>query len=318
MVHTCNFYLRLTKKDIKELSKRHSEIVYLIGNKIDEIFKWSHTKIYYGYSEEGYSRNTWVLELCVDFIKLLGKSDINETDFEKIEEEIDRYQLKLFGHTIYKFTMVRLDYRIDIKLEKQDREILLKMYRKSYQKYGRKKIEKKDTTIYFQSKSISLIMYDKPKERIDKGFEVQPYEKDILRMEVSLKNKHLNYKKRKYHIPKELKVYFKSEFYKRYIKDNLNTFIHKGDHYKINQSEEVINNSDLKDKDKKFIREFLVDVSKSNLTFIMEMKNEKGENKYTIYKRKKALKILEELNINPILIPKNWKCKSCIKGLLSY
>ena len=61
----------------------------------------------------------------------------------------------------------------------------------------------------------------------------------------------------------------------------------------------------MKERDKKFIREFLIDVSENGITGAKEISIESDKQKYTPYKFKKAVSILEELNINPILIPKS-------------
>lgn len=339
MVHTAKFFLVLSRRDIEEIVERHKESITLVAEIIDSKFEWASTGIYFDYRKEGYKRNCWILDLKVDFIEMLGKSEIDELDYIEVEKEIDKYLLEIFGHIRYKLTLIRLDYRVDIKLDKLDREILLKLYKKSYQKHGfkrvkkinniigakeleklkkSKRIEDIDTSIYFQSKSIGILIYDKESERRDKNMEINEYEKNILRMEIAIYNRHLNYKKNKYYTPKELKTYFKKGFYKRYIKDNLETFINKGDYYKLYISEKIINDSKLKEKEKIFLREFLVDVSKSNLTNIMNLIDEKGKNKYDYYKRKKALKMLEELNINPVSIPRNWKCKNCIENPLKF
>lgn len=339
MVHTANFDLRLSKEDVKQITNRFKESITLVPIIIDKKFKWASTSVYFEYKEEGYSRKSWILKLKVDFIDMLETADITESHYNIVEQNIGEYIYYIFGHNRYKLTLIRLDYRVDIKMDKSDREVLFKLYKKSYQKHGFKKIKttedilgkKKyeelkemykgefiDNSIYFQSKSVSVLIYDKEFERVYNGQEVEPYEKDILRLEVALNNRHLNYKNKKYHTPKELKTYFKKGFFKRYIRDNLDLFINKGDHYKLYISEKIINNSELAQKEKEFLREFLVDVSICNLSSVMNLKNQKGKFKYTYAKRKKALKLLEELDINPISIPRNWKCKNHIENPLKY
>ena len=50
----------------------------------------------------------------------------------------------------------------------------------------------------------------------------------------------------------------------------------------------------------------------------MNLKNEKGKPKYSYIRRRNALNMLEKLDINPISIPKNWKCKNHIENPLKY
>lgn len=320
MIHTAKFFMKLEKEDIYRLVDRYGEKVTVIGDLIDRKYEWSATSIYYSRSEESYSMNSWVLNLVVDFVKMLGRSNITENDYKFVENEMNNYIYELFGNSNNELKMVRLDYRVDIKVPKEDRFILLKLYRKSYKKHGFKKlknIKDFDTSIYFQSKSVSLLIYDKEKERIDNNKEIQEYEKDILRMEVALFNRHLNYKNNRCNVFKDLQVYFNKSFYEKYINDHLRKFINNGDHYKLYISEKIIYDSDLKERDKEFLRQFLIDVSRSNLTGILNLKDDSGKTIYSKYKRNKAINMLSKLNINPISIPKNWRCKNHIKNPLA-
>jgi len=86
---------------------------------------------------------------------------------------------------------------------------------------------------------------------------------------------------------------------------NIQKIVYKGDYYNIREANKIINKSSLSDKNKQFVREFLIDVSKNSITGAKKLTIDNSKIKYTDYKFKKALSILEELNINPILIPKN-------------
>ena len=88
---------------------------------------------------------------------------------------------------------------------------------------------------------------------------------------------------------------------------NIQKIVYKGDYYNIYHADKIIENSKLKEIDKKLIRDFLIDVSKSGITGAKFKKKKDKTLKYTNYKYNKAIKLLEELNINPILIPKNLK-----------
>ena len=179
--------------------------------------------------------------------------------------------------------------------------MLLYLYNKTLEKYFfQKKYDKYKSSIYFNSKSIQAIVYDKTKERESKGKEIEDFEEDVIRLEVRLQNKHLNYKKRsKDKLEKTLENYFKQEFFDDYMSKKLEKFLFKGDYYKPYHYKKRINNSKLKDKDKKALIQFLVDVSRNGL--------QKTKENSTRYFFEKRLKQLEELNINPIPIPKNWK-----------
>lgn len=63
------------------------------------------------------------------------------------------------------------------------------LYNKTVDKFGfKKKFNKYDTTIYFNSKSIQSKIYDKEIERKDNVEIIKDYEKDVLRFEVAIRN----------------------------------------------------------------------------------------------------------------------------------
>ena len=204
---------------------------------------------------------------------------------------------------------MRVDYRFDKYISsKGERLILIHLYKKMINKHGfklKKSQNKYKTSIRYDSKSMQIIIYDKEEERKDKNKKCEDYEKCVLRFEVKLLNKHLNYNKRKYNIEKDLKFYFSESLQRKYMLSNIQKIVYKGDYYNIREADKIINKSNMKERDKKFIREFLIDVSENGITGAKEIHIERDKKKYTPYKFKKAVSILEELNINPILIPKS-------------
>ena len=152
------------------------------------------------------------------------------------------------------------------------------------------------------------MIYDKEVERINKNEKIQEYEKDVLRFEVALKNRHLNYKKRKFSMEKELKAYLNEKSFNSYIEEHLGKILYKGDYHTIYHANKIISESLLKEKDKQEILEFIKFISKSGVT--------KCKEKYSKYKFNKYIGLLEMLNINPILIPKNRCTSTYIKNPL--
>ena len=95
---------------------------------------------------------------------------------------------------------------------KMSYEFLIDVLNKSISKYRfQKKYNKYKTCKYFNCKSIQFKIYDKEQERICKGKSIEKYEENVLRLEIALRNRHLNYKKyigRK----KELKSYLNNSY----------------------------------------------------------------------------------------------------------
>ena len=172
----------------------------------------------------------------------------------------------------------------------------------------RKDKKEYETSVMYDSGSIQIIIYDKNAERLAKEKIPKIYEQNMLRFEVKVLNNHLNYNKNKYNISKPLRNYFKEDMKDNYMIKNIQNIVYKGDYYNIYQADKIINNSNLKDTEKKLLRDFLTDVSKYGVTGAKKKKKKDNSLKFTSYKYKIILKLLEELNINPILIPKNLKC----------
>lgn len=302
MIHTCEFYAILKKEVIGFLEERFNTKITLITEKIDtEKFNSVYFYFYKSYS-------VWRFNLVVDFIKLLNKSEISENDYEEIEKKLEKIIIYLFGDmSMYVETILkRIDFRKDVVIEnKEERELLLKIYKKARKKVNKKeKNTKFDSTIYFSNSSVVVIIYDKTKEREAKNLIVNEYEKNILRLEIRLFPKHLTYKKKSAKIERTLKSYLKNDIFSEYIDKHALPILCQGNHYKIKFIESMLKENDnIKAKDRKEIIKFLNYISKYNFESVINKLDEKGKHKYSRYTCNKYMKILTELNINPLIIP---------------
>lgn len=295
MIHTAHFYILLNVDEVQQLQQRFGVPYTEIGKKVDCQFSafttWMVDK--YGFR----------LHFIIDFIKLLGKADIKESDYLQVEKEIKNYLFYLFlDVTMFdRICMVRIDYRLDVKIpDPKHRELLLHLYKKTVEKFRfQKKYDQYDTTIYFNSKSVQGCCYDKEEDVKAEGRIPEIYEKDIFRFEVRLQNPHLNHMKSKKGREKWLEEYFKESLYRHYMSKYLGALLYEGDYYKINKARIRINQSSLTKKEKEQLIEFLKYVSRHGI--------ESAKQKYTRYYFRKFLTQLKALKINPILIPKNRK-----------
>ena len=306
MIHTAQFYYPLGDIELKLICSRFKETPLLLSKKIDIHFHGiitTFTKRPWG----------WTLYVNIDFIKLLGTADISEKDLTEIEYKINDFICHVFGDEDKELTLIRLDFRFDVVVEDEaHRKLLLKLYKKTIETYSfKKKYDQYASSIYFNSKSMQVICYDKEVERRDKHQVVEPYESGVLRFEVRLLNRHLNYIKRQYGSTKSLINYLRDDVWKSYMSKHLCPFFFAGNFYKINIATDIIDKSDVKEMDKTKLREFLCDVSKCGLEGIKKLEKDGGkkgnEPKYTKYLVNKYLKLLKQLEINPLLIPKNMK-----------
>ena len=307
MLHTAKFYCRLEDQEVSGLTRKFKENTDLLSKKLDRHSPGITTAL---------KKNTfgWSFSIYVDFIKLLGKADLSEKDAPVATNKINQFVKFLFEEKEKEITLTRIDYRFDaVVTDKSHRQLLLKLYRKSYETYRfKKKNDRYKTSLYFNSKSINVIVYDKEEERNSKLQIIESYEADVLRFEVRLLNRHLNYRKRSEDaLAKTLKNYMTEAFWKEYMLKQISPFFHGGSFYKINMAEKIIEDSGLKLKEKESLREFLCDVSIHGFKNIqnLEKTTVSGEKtlKYNKYLIKKRLLQLNELDINPFLIPKNTK-----------
>lgn len=296
MVHTAKLYIILRHEEKYMIERKYKSSITLIGTKLNEIYKGmviTFTKRY----------NQWFMFLTVDFIKLLEKCDITERDYKEVEYKINTFIYNIFGNLNNELILIRLDYRLDIKVKnEEERKLLMHLYKKTQDKYRfKKKYDKYKSTIYFNSKSVQSTVYDKEEERDAKNQDVENYEEDVLRFEVRLQNRHLNYMKYAHKIQKTLENYFNHKLYSKYMEENLGLLLCKGNYFRMYKCEKIIGNSELSVKNKKELRDFLIIISKKGM--------EIAKSNYSRYKFKKFIKQLEKLNINPIIIPKNYKIK---------
>ncbi|PMC35735.1 hypothetical protein CJ195_18325 [Bacillus sp. UMB0899] len=292
MIHTAQFYLDLSGEELYFLENHLGVSYENVGSKADE------------YAD---GITTWVLRrygirlfFTVDFIKLLGKENITEFDFPEIENRPKGYLYYLFCDQTYydKVVMIRMDYRMDVRIPESHRKTLLYLYKKTAEKHRhQKKYDRYETSFYFNSKSIQGTCYDKEEEVHAKGRQMEEFEKNILRFEVRLENRHLKYMKYRNGKEKWLEEYFKQELYVKYMKQYLGAIVYSGDYYKISGARKIIKASNLKKQEQEQLLDFLRYVSRYGI--------ERAKDKNTRYYFNKFLNQLETLNINPILIPRD-------------
>ncbi|NJJ35108.1 hypothetical protein GSQ51_15915 [Clostridioides difficile] len=301
MIHTAQLYTNISFNEKKDIEKRFKM-------DIEEVMKEMNNNNK-GISFSGKNREShYQITVFTDITKILNRGDVYEEDYDEVMKSIDRAIEDLVGYAL-ELTLIRIEYRIDKYIKsKKERLVLIHMYKKMIDKYGFKVKKKKfKTSVGYMSKSMQLVIYDKESEREAKSEECKSYEECMLRFEVKLLRSHLNYNKRKYGIEKDLKNYFNESLQVKYMLSNIRKVMYRGDYYTIGEATKIIDKSNIKEEDKKKLREFLVDISIKGVTGAKELEGyKKGKVKYTDYKFKKIVGMLGALNINPIVIP---KCK---------
>lgn len=297
MIHTGEFFIMLNIDN--EEDKRTIEILDKI-----KVYNKDAFRIVCRKTKIGRIGEIVRLHIYVDFIELLGKADIVESDGDEIMFKVRQNLEVLIGNNEFELILSRLDYRYDVLIpDKKERELILKLLKKSMTHMNyMKKVSKYRETIRYFSKSRSDNIYDKEIERLAKKKKIKPYEKGILRFEAQVKNEHIKYKNKKLKIGRSFQMYFTMEMYKFYMRKMIINVVGDGDFYSLREAEKIIAKSKINDKDKNDLREFLVYTScKRSLS--------KTKERYGRYKFTKYINILSELGINPIIIPEKWRIK---------
>ncbi|MEK4654404.1 phage/plasmid replication domain-containing protein [Niallia sp. FSL W8-0954] len=301
MLHTARFYINLTMDEAYLIERN-------LGITLDQL-KPMVERNFYGITAWVIKKYGIRLFFVIDFVKLLNKSSIEESDYDKAERKIEEFILFLFRDSsfINRICMTRIDYRLDAQIPTEERELLLFLFRKTTSKHRHQKKDLKyKTTLYFNSNSVISCVYDKELEAKEQRGKVEWYEDSVLRLEARILNQHLKYKKYRKGKEKSLREYFKNELFREYMMKYFGEILFSGHYYKITRVRTILNKSQLKDSEKEKLLLFLCEISKHGFDYV--------ESKYSTYYRKKFLKQLNSLNINPILIPKGRKSPSFVKN----
>lgn len=306
MIHTLEFYIKLTSKEVKDIISN-----YNIEN--DSFYDFETYITIRGikmYLKKEYSKNfpQSRIEVFVDCLKLFDRSEITVDDADKIESTIKYIIYENLGlHK--KLILSRIDYRYDAIVPSIEiRDKLFKLYKRLADKgnYMKKVLTfTHNNTTYnidfglrYANKSRVLNAYDKEKERISKHKDIEDYEVNVIRFEAQVKRAHIRYMKRDKKIEDNLKEYLTKDKYDEYMTKMVVAIIHFGDYYTFKRAETIINKSIYNSKYKEDIKNFLRIVAKKR-----SLQAAKDSIYYKKYKR--ILEQLEMLNINPVPIPKN-------------
>ena len=140
------------------------------------------------------------LNLQVDSLAFTGKCNLDTPgDYQAIADGIDEV-LEPTGLTIQDFSVYRMDYCWNaIVRDPQERALLMKMFSKCDQCGGRLRVRKdysdgsknrlpeaRKYNAHFHNVKRGIQVYDKTREREDKGKLIQPYEQDAVRIEYQM------------------------------------------------------------------------------------------------------------------------------------
>lgn len=288
MIHTGEFFVMLDKDNDKEVVEMMRKI---------EVYKTKEVR--------AVCRTTTInkykiirLHIYVDFIELLGRPNITPLDTDEILYRVRSVVEDIIDTNDFELVLSRVDFRYDVVIkDKKIRQLIISLLKKSSKKVSyMKRVDKYKDSIWFFSKSRGDNIYDKEIECLAKGKKIKWFEKDVLRFEAQIKNEHIRYKNNRYEVKRSLEEYLNYDMYKAYMTKMVIGVVGKGNFYSLIEAEKIIKSSCVKEKYKIELRKFLVYTSRNGGL-------SKAKEFYGRYSFNKNIKILEELGINPIIIP---------------
>lgn len=289
MIHTFSMYANIGIENVKFCERIFNTDYILVSEEINTRYDGVSATISNMYGG-------WKLFLTIDVIKLLDKANINNNDYYEIKDFIDKFCMDYLGELL-DLVLTRIEYRYDAILSPAEREFFLRRYKKIIDKYYFAEKKTFNTAVYHSNKSKSKIIYDKESERNSKGVTIESYEKNVLRYEVKLLNQHLYYNMKKHGIERNLKNYWNQDIYREYFTKEFKPILYDGDYYKLYDIMKILDSADLRKKEIADIRELLLLASRKGIS--------EAKKYYSRYMFNRYLSILEELGVNPIVIPKN-------------
>lgn len=187
MFDSINFIVRLSEKiDFKRLRKMGIKIKSFKNKNpkngyINYCYDFNYENIKFNWNS-----NTRILTILTNVHKILNKQDILLSDKSIYESKIRDIVNKILGTDNFELELNRIDYLIDIKLNKLEMQTYLNLMNSNVGKYCYMKKEKPyKTSIYLKTKygKTNFYFYDKYAET---GLEKY---KDIFRFEIQNKNR---------------------------------------------------------------------------------------------------------------------------------
>ncbi|WP_139355005.1 hypothetical protein, partial [Clostridium acetobutylicum] len=238
-----------------------------------------------------------VLHTKINLNELLNKDVITDQDYNAVLKEYQNQFYDIFKYTNALEQLNRIDFKCDVITDYKT--LYIKLLKKSSDNYkSLKQYSKYKSSVYYNSKSMNINIYDKLEQLIntgqDKLIDISKY-KNMLRFEVQLKRNKLYYLERTCGMTRELSNYFSQKDHDYWINEGLKKLIHNGDYYNIYHSEKILKEHYTNNMVNKLIT-LQKDISINGISEARENYNNTTFNNY--------INKLQSAGVNPIPIPK--------------
>lgn len=248
--------------------------------------------------------------IIIDVPQILQRGDVYEKDYPIIKTFIKNCLGIVYGDSslYHNHNLVRIDYRLDrVVKDCIHRQVYLELHhktRKGYMRLLKSSHEIYKTSIYHRNGSLEIILYDKNLEAKAKNRKPERWEQDVLRFEIRLKNSHIYNLCKRTGEQKCLFNFFNEARYNEYLKKYLYNIYPLGNFYNFVQAEKIIEVSSNSLTLKRGLKNFIKKVSNGHLESPMS-KNYNGAISKDTWRAR--IKILNDMNVNPITIPQKYK-----------
>lgn len=307
MIDSINFLI----KDVENLDFKH--LVELgIYPKEFKIKKNKFECIGYTYKYKNilfkYNKNFQTILIITNVHKILQKRDIHINDLSRYKNKIYEIVTEVLNTSNMKLELNRIDYCIDIELDAQlkSRYLFLLNQHKTNYKYMKMK-EQYVTSIHKSNKNgqSNLNIYARW------NYTNKKEDKNTLRIEVQIKRAKIKKEFKDNGIVKDVDMYWsKDSFYENTI-ELLKAFLYEGNYCSRKRAKEIIRNCNYKDVEKKKLLKFLLMTERYGIDDIVTKKI------YCKQTVNKYIEMLNNININPIVLPRIWTDCSEIENLLT-
>ena len=293
MVHTINHYIEnVSRNKIKNF---------------DINFKRCNEKLEYYYSIYGvtfhYYQCTHCLCIYSNVHKLLGTNKIKVSDYERYINKLNAVITKATGITNYNLILSRLDMYIDLKCSNSEElhQVLgiLNKSKTCYKYMKQRKVYRTSLKLGGHYSMCSLNFYDKYQQLKDVfGIEDNNY-LNVCRFEIQINKNKLKKLLNENGTPRHIGYYFKESMFEKLYFDFLQDFFNSGNYIHLDKEIEIIKNSGYSQTIKLNLLKFIKVVNITNLTYT--------SNYFCYNTIKKYIKLLNQINLNPICLSDSYK-----------
>ena len=211
-----------------------------------------------------------------------------------LQEEFSPY---IAEFNISKLVLNRIDYKVDVKMDKPLRAAYIKQLNLGYKGYGKKYLRRFDHGYYLESESMTLNIYDKLQEFINhnKNSDIaeffRPNKLQFLRVELQVKAPHIRYRHFHYGLPQTLEHYYTQEYWMLFFEKYVQPILMNGFYHKLEFIQAMLQQQELKYNMSTRLMDFVQDIHTKGL----EKVKKENINRFYAYRAQ-----LESLGINPI------------------